>query len=277
MKKFFIALLFVMSIVLPFAPITVKAAESTSLSFTIHLYSYSKEYKSMVEEGMSDEEIQKVLSEDKQLTPVSGVVYHLTQIAPTDNTKGVNFKDKSTWKIKENGFSTTLTTDNYGVANVNEAGGLVKGYYLLTQEKSTKLLHQMEDKLVTIPATSDDGKSEIYDVHMYPKEEGISKLEPSTDSSSTTDSSTSTTTTESSTSITTDSSTSTSTTPSSSTSSSSSVAKVTTPSKGDSDPQTGVDVKVKTFGFLKYIGLLFLAIAGGFIYVYKKRNANETK
>lgn len=156
---------------LSFSDQKVHAEEVVSEGYSISIVKYKLEDPTIVEnqlplDGTKAGEIKD--SNGKALEPLKGISYEITRVSPVQGT--TDFEPV----IGESAFSTTVTTDDSGLAQVTN---LVQGTYRVVEKDHELLKEVMAPVILELPLPQRTGEA-LNEVYLYPKSSVISKDDP---------------------------------------------------------------------------------------------------
>lgn len=155
---------------------TARAEETTSEGYSISIVKYKLEDPKIVEnqlplDGTKAGEIKD--TNGKALEPLKGISYEITRVSPVQGT--ATFEPI----IGESAFSTTVVTDDAGLAQVKN---LAQGTYRVVEKDHELLKETMEPVILELPLPQRTGEA-LNEVYLYPKSSVVTKEEPKTTSS----------------------------------------------------------------------------------------------
>lgn len=141
---------------------TAQAEEATTEGYSISIVKYKLEDPTIVEDqlpldGTKAGEIKD--TNGKILEPLKGISYEITRVSPVQGT--TDFEPV----IGESAFTTTVTTDDTGLAQVTN---LAQGTYRVVEKKHELLKETMEPVILELPLPQRTGDA-LSEVYLYPK------------------------------------------------------------------------------------------------------------
>lgn len=152
------------------------AEETVSDGYSISIVKYRLEDPTIVEnqlplDGTKAGEIKD--SNGKALEPLKGISYEITRVSPVQGT--TTFEPI----IGEAAFSTTVTTDDSGLAHVTN---LAQGTYRVVEKEHELLRETMEPVILELPLPQRTGEA-LNEVYLYPKSSVVTPDDPKDDPS----------------------------------------------------------------------------------------------
>ncbi|MGG5370987.1 pilin N-terminal domain-containing protein [Enterococcus sp. AZ196] len=143
-------------------------ADETAEGYSISIVKYRLEDPQIVEnqlplDGTKAGEVKD--TNGKTLEPLKGVSYEITRVSPVQGT--TDFEPV----IGDSAFSTTVTTDDAGLARVTN---LAQGTYRVVEKDHELLKKPMEPVILELPLPQRTGEA-LNEVYLYPKSSVITK------------------------------------------------------------------------------------------------------
>lgn len=162
-----IVLLLILSLPYLIQGTTAYGEEPTAeTGYSIHIQKYKIEDVATIDalpiDGLKVDQITD--EQGNALEPMEGVSYSITRVTPIQG--GTGFEPMK----GEGAFSTTLTTDEKGLASVN---GLAQGMYEIVEQEQEQLMEVMEPVIVELPFPQQQGEA-LQAVYIYPKSSAVS-------------------------------------------------------------------------------------------------------
>ncbi|MGM0113369.1 pilin N-terminal domain-containing protein [Enterococcus sp. DIV0187] len=153
---------------------TAQAEKATTEGYSISIVKYRLEDPTIVEnqlplDGTKAGEIKD--SNGKSLDPLKGISYEITRVSPVQGT--TDFEPV----IGESAFTTTVTTDDAGLAQVTN---LAQGTYRVVEKEHELLKETMEPVILELPLPQRTGEA-LNDVYLYPKSSVVTPDDPKDD------------------------------------------------------------------------------------------------
>lgn len=147
------------------------AEEVAGDGYSISIMKYKLEDPTIVEgklplDGTKAAEVKD--NNGKALEPLKGISYEITRVSPVQGT--TNFEPV----IGESAFSTTVTSDDSGLARVTN---LVQGTYRVVEKDHELLKETMEPVILELPLPQRTGEA-LNEVYLYPKSSVVTKDSP---------------------------------------------------------------------------------------------------
>lgn len=143
-------------------------AEELSGGYSISIVKYRLEDSEIVEnqlplDGTKAGDVKD--TNGKSLAPLKGITYEITRVSPV--------QEKTTFEpvVGEAAFSTTVTTDDSGLARVEN---LSQGTYQVIEKDHELIKAPMAPVILELPLPQRTGKP-LSDVYLYPKSSVVSK------------------------------------------------------------------------------------------------------
>lgn len=153
-----------------------RAEDAVDEGYSISIVKYRLEDPKIIEnqlplDGTKAGEIKD--SNGKTLDPLKGISYEITRVSPVQGT--TTFEPI----IGEAAFSTTVTTDDTGLAKVTH---LVQGTYRVVEKDHDLLKETMEPVILELPLPQRTGEA-LNEVYLYPKSSVVTPDDPQDPSS----------------------------------------------------------------------------------------------
>lgn len=146
-------------------------AEETTEGYSISIVKYRLEDPKIVEnqlplDGTKAGEVKD--TNGKTLDPLKGISYEITRVSPVQGT--TTFEPI----IGEAAFSTTVTTDDTGLARV---ANLAQGTYRVVEKDHELIKEPMEPVILELPLPQRTGEA-LNEVYLYPKSSVVTQDDP---------------------------------------------------------------------------------------------------
>ena len=143
-----------------------EPATDTESGYSVHIQKYKVEDAATIHalplDGLKVDQVTD--EQGKALEPMKGVSYSITRVTPMQG--GTGFEPLK----GEGAFTTTVTTDDKGMASVT---GLAQGMYEIVEQEHEQLLEVMEPVIVELPFPQQQGEA-LHGVYIYPKSSAVS-------------------------------------------------------------------------------------------------------